>query len=238
MIGDTGYRVVFLFLEAGSLNLGVTPELPGDFVLRVGDFEYIVNESRARTSQAGGTYWWDAPDLSWTAGQTVAVSLTPTTNPVSALEQRPAAPPIASFHSYPAAHQGGSSFTFRVDFSEEVQLSWRTLRDHSLEVANAEIASVKRAGKGSNRRWDVVVTPTSRDDIVIVLPAAADCTQLGAICTSSGQTLHNEVKLTVAAKVNAAATGAPSLRETGRGGAFSKRRHGPVTDSVPQVSGG
>ena len=43
----------------------------------------------------------------------------------------------ATFHDLPAAHDGETPFAFELRFTEDVEgLSYRTLRDHTFEVAN------------------------------------------------------------------------------------------------------
>ena len=39
-----------------------------------------------------------------------------------------------SFEGVPEAHDGQSAFSFRVAFSEDIGISYKTLRDHSFTV--------------------------------------------------------------------------------------------------------
>ena len=59
VLDGTTYRIVFLMHARESLWLGVHPELPADFSLRVGDLTYLGSESKVPpvTTVAGG-YWW------------------------------------------------------------------------------------------------------------------------------------------------------------------------------------
>ena len=165
--------------------------------LRIDKSEYVISESRDRSHTADGNYWWPAPDFRWTPGHAATISLTPTGDPAAALPERRQAPPIAYFYQYSATHGGGPTFKFRIHFSEQVDLSWKTLRSNSLTVTNGRVASARRLPGDSKRNWELTVAPTSREDITIVLPAGTDCAQQGTVCTPDGTKLHNRVKLTV-----------------------------------------
>ena len=107
------------------------------------------------------------------------------------------APLTASAHNVPSSHDGSSTFTFELRFSEEFKVSYRTLRDHAFTVGGGTVASVKRITKGSNIRWRITVTPSSAAAVAIVLNATTDCEAYGAICTEDGRKLSATLELTV-----------------------------------------
>ena len=131
------------------------------------------------------------------------------------------APLTASFHGLPAAHDGFSAFGFELNFSEEVKLSQRTLRDGSaLQVANGRVTKAKRLAKGENRRWAITVQPDEpswtgrgsspfRAVTVMLPPTWQDCAAAGAVCTHAGKKLSAPVSATVPGPV--AATPLPVL---------------------------
>ena len=74
------------------------------------------------------------------------------------------APPellTASLENEPASHDGSGSFTFDLRFSEEVKLSYRTLRDHVFTVTEGTVAKAERLDKPSNMRWRITIKPDS-----------------------------------------------------------------------------
>ena len=108
-------------------------------------------------------------------------------------------PPLtASVESVPTSHNGSGEFRFRIAFSEEFSLSYKTLRDdHVFTVEGGKVTGARRLVKGSNIGWEIVVEPDSNGDVTIVLPATTDCNAQGAICTGDGRPLSNRLELTV-----------------------------------------
>ena len=103
----------------------------------------------------------------------------------------------ATTHDVPSAHDGSTTFTFELRFSEEFAISYMTLRDHALTVAAGEVAKARRLEKGKNVRWEISVTPDVNGAVTIVLPVSTDCTAQGAICTQDGRMLSNRLEITV-----------------------------------------
>ena len=92
-------------------------------------------------------------------------------------------PLTASFSNMPASHTG-EDFTFGLAFSEEVELSYVTLRDTAFVVTGGEVKTAQRQQQGSNQAWNITVKPTSASDTVtITLPETTDCRAVDAICT-------------------------------------------------------
>ena len=103
----------------------------------------------------------------------------------------------ASAHGVPASHDGSAAFTFELRFSEEMPLSYKTLRDHAFTVTGGEVVKARRLERGKNLRWEITVRPDSNDAVTIVLPATTDCEADGAICTGDGSMLSERVELIV-----------------------------------------
>ena len=98
----------------------------------------------------------------------------------------------------PETHDGSSEFTFELRFSEEVKLSYKTLRDQSFTVSGGTVTKAKRLDQGSNIRWRITVEPDSNAAVTVVLPATTDCDDEGAICTKEGgRPLSHPLELTV-----------------------------------------
>ena len=110
----------------------------------------------------------------------------------------------ASFGDVPDAH-GGEPFTFGLTFSEEPELSYRTLRDHAFDETGGTVRKAKRRTQGSNLSWDITVEPDGVAAVTIELPATTDCAATGAICTDDDRPLSNASSATVAAASAASA---------------------------------
>ena len=99
----------------------------------------------------------------------------------------------------PAAHDGSTTFTFELRFSETPRegFSYKTLRDHAFTVTGGEVVKARRLEKGKNVRWEISVTPSGDGPVTIVLPVTTDCTAPGAICTQDRRPLSNRLEITV-----------------------------------------
>ena len=195
-LNGTRYRVLSLMRYAGGLYLNINQTLPGDFTLTVGDQDFLASESAEPPTPAAGRYWWDASAISWAAGDQVEVSIVPVPGSES-LPTRPLAPPIAQFKRVPESHEGSTKFTFKLDFTADVRISYRTLKDHAFQVTNGTVKKAKRTVEGSDMNWTITVKPDSQNDIEIRLPATQDCAATGAICTREGRMLFNTTAFTV-----------------------------------------
>ena len=109
----------------------------------------------------------------------------------------PSEPLTAAFGNVPTTHDGETPFTFELRFSEEFDLSYKTLRDHAFTVIGGSVEKAKRLEKGSNIGWLITVRPDSDAEVTVVLPVTGDCGVQGAICTEDGRKLSNGNELTV-----------------------------------------
>ena len=106
-------------------------------------------------------------------------------------DERP--PPLtARFEDMLAAHDG-SKFSFELHFSEKIVISYKTLRDTTLDVTGGTVTGARRLVQGSNLGWEITIEPDSDAEVLIVLPATTDCEAAGAICTEDGRPLSNEL---------------------------------------------
>ena len=95
------------------------------------------------------------------------------------------------------SHNGTDAFTFEIRFSEELPLSYKTLRDLAFTVSGGEVLKAQRLDKPSNIRWLITVEPDSNGDVAVVLPETTDCDADGAVCTADGRKLSNRLEFTV-----------------------------------------
>ena len=92
-------------------------------------------------------------------------------------------PPLtASFEGMPEAHDGESGFRFRVAFSENIGISYRSLREDAFTVTGGRVTRGKRV---DDRRdlFEMTVEPDGEGEVTIALPAGRECGISGAICT-------------------------------------------------------
>ena len=123
-----------------------------------------------------------------------------------------------SLENAATTHDGSAVFTFEIRFSEELALSYATLKFRAFDVTGGEVLNAQRMDKPSNIRWLITVRPDSNGDVTIVLPVTEDCATQGAICTEDGKPLSNRLEMTVtgplSADQNTEATGAPTISGT------------------------
>ena len=104
----------------------------------------------------------------------------------------------ARFESMPSLHDGANAFTFELAFSEELPLSYVTLRDEAFDVTGGTVRKAGRQERGSNLRWTITVAPNTNSAVTIELPATQDCNASGAICTDDNRPLSHSLSATVA----------------------------------------
>ena len=92
------------------------------------------------------------------------------------------APLTASFEGMPGEHDGESAFTFRVAFSADIGISYRSLREDAFAVSGGRVTGGRRV---DDRRdlFEMTVEPDGEGDVTVTLPAGRECGISGAICT-------------------------------------------------------
>ena len=103
-----------------------------------------------------------------------------------------------SFEGVPEAHDGQSAFSFRVAFSEDIGISYKTLRDESFTTTGGAVNGARRVD-GRNDLWEITVEPSGAENVTITLPRR-DCGTTGAVCTreNTPRALTNSPSATVA----------------------------------------
>ena len=94
----------------------------------------------------------------------------------------------AALEDIPANHDGSSAFTFRIAFSEEVNISRRSMRDHALVVTGGTVTDARRVD-GRKDLWELTVEPAGTGPVSILVPQDRACTETGALCTADGRML-------------------------------------------------
>ena len=117
------------------------------------------------------------------------------TNAISTTVLRAAV--LAELLEVPKEHDGSSTFTFEVHFSEVPKLSYRTVRDHLFTVGGGNITRARRVTKGSNLAFEVTVEPDGVDDVTLSAAPTSDCAASAAVCTRDARPMHNGLSATV-----------------------------------------
>ena len=180
-VAGSGRSVETVSVSGSAVTLTLVPAaLAGDAVTL--DYTAPTAESSARLQDLSGNATASFSGQAVTNNTQAAVQLT------------------AGAHGVPAAHDGSTTFTFEVRFSETPRegFSYKTLRDHAFTVTEGEVVKARRLEKGKNTRWEIHVTPHGNGTVTIVLPETTDCAAQGAICTNDGRMLSNRLEITVA----------------------------------------
>ena len=138
--------------------------------------EYVVSVRAVNGHGAGG----------WHAGIRSPNSTTtePTTQTQTAAE-----PLTARFEEVPETHDG-DPFTVELHFSENIAMTWKTMRHDVLETSGATVTRARRLTQGSEQGWEITVTPASREAAVgIWIAPGGACGDTGAVCTPDGREL-------------------------------------------------
>ena len=194
---DGGSVGVSAVIDHAGLVLGLSRELPRDFVFRVGGSEFVGSDSLEQVLAAAGRYWWPSAPMGWTAGDEVELSIA--MGGSGAVTGRPPAPPSAYFANVPPSHDGETQFEVDLVFDEaNLVVGAKMLKDHALAAFGAEIIAVRKYSPGSASRWTVTLQPEGASDAVVSLPAATDCALPAAVCSSDGRGLRADAQAVVA----------------------------------------
>ena len=108
-------------------------------------------------------------------------------------------PLTAAFEGLPEAHDGEEAFHFRVAFSEEIGIGFRSMRDDAFTVDGGAVTGARRVDRRHDL-WRITVEPDGEGDVTVTLAAGRECAVSGAICTRGGdrRQLANTPAATVA----------------------------------------
>ena len=108
--------------------------------------------------------------------------------PGPTMNQVTADPLTAAFSNMPQSHDGSTAFTFRLTFSEDVDISAADLKDHALTVLNGTVTTARALNSGT-AEWDMTLQPTGAGSVNILVSPTSDCAATGALCTAAGTML-------------------------------------------------
>ena len=143
-------------------------------------------------------------------------------------------PLMAAFENAPLSHDGSSAFTFRMAFTEDVEITPEDMRDHAFVVSGATVTGAERVG-GLKSLWELTLEPTGSGPVSILTPLERACTEAGALCTADGRSLSVAPALQVAGPVPVGAGADGELRVGAAGARRVDRVH--VPDGVQRGCG-
>ena len=142
-------------------------------------------------------------------------------------------PLTAQFTNVPASHDGQSSVTFNIEFSEPVWVGHGFPRDDLLKVNGGTVTSAHWLER-KTRRWAVTIRPENQGNITVVLPKQRYCVVSigddtgeadlvpGAPCAAEDRQLSNQPEATIPISqqqaANTPATGGPGIDGSPRAG--------------------
>ena len=97
----------------------------------------------------------------------------------------------------PTSHDGSTTFTFELRFSEEIVISYVDFSGSVFQITGGTVQKARRLTPPSNIGWEITVEPTGDGNVVITLPGSRACDVVGAICTSDGDQLSGSISVTV-----------------------------------------
>ena len=98
----------------------------------------------------------------------------------------------------PAEHDGCESFTVRLTFSMEPDVSYATVRDTMFTEKGGAITGARRVKPPHDKEFDVVVEPGGDGAVSLSLASPLPaCGETGAVCTAPGRKIEGAVSVTI-----------------------------------------
>ena len=187
------YSILKLVYSNGELQLTLSRSLPDGIGFKVDNTRVTF----ALDSTEGTPHLYTATfdHTPWIVGQTVEVEIFPA--PMVPRTRAVGEPLSARLEVTPPGHDGANAFTLRLAFSEPVATSAEAMRERVFDVTGGEVTAASPV-EGRRDLWDITVRPTSRADVVLLLPITESCDAKGAVCTADGNGLANALSVDVA----------------------------------------
>ena len=177
--------------------------IPNGWVLRVHESQFPASEGyRSNFAWNWKKIYWVHADVSLALGRKYEVALSRESSAEKDPNFDPAAGLTAEFNNLPGAHDGATPFSFRLQFSEEVNISRQALASDVFELSGGTVAGVRQLSSLRNAVWEISVRPSGNGPVSIAIPANRPCGTAGAICTISGKSLSRATAETVLGPVS------------------------------------
>ena len=100
--------------------------------------------------------------------------------------------------SGPAEHDGSESFTVRLTFNTEPDVSYKTVRDTMFTEKGGAISGARRVKPPHDKEFDIVVNPGGHAAVSLSLASPLPaCGEPGAVCTAAGRKIEGTVHATI-----------------------------------------
>ena len=98
----------------------------------------------------------------------------------------------------PAEHDGSESFTVRLTFNTEPDVSYKTVRDTMFTEKGGAISGARRVKPPHDKEFDIVVKPGGNAAVSLALASPLPaCGEPGAVCTAGGRKIEGTVHATI-----------------------------------------
>ena len=106
--------------------------------------------------------------------------------------------PLTATLTGPAEHDGSESFTVRLTFSMEPDVSYKTVRDTMFTEKGGAISGAKRVKPPHDLEFDITVEPDGDGAVSLSLASPLPaCGEAGAVCTAAGRKIEGTVSATI-----------------------------------------
>ena len=134
----------------------------------------------------------------------------------------------------PAEHDGSESFTVRLTFSMEPDVSYKTVRDTMFTVTGGTITGAKRVKAPHDLEFDITVEPGGYEAVSLKLASPLPaCGEPGAVCSAPGRKIEGTASATIPGPVAISVADARVREEPGAKLSFAvtldRERSEPVT---------
>ena len=189
-INQAEFSIIYVLQLPGQASIGISGPINQDFVAHIG--EHSFRGSSALYTPLITSYTWPIEDDLWPDQDQVELSITPISDdpkPIPKLQPR-----LPYLHAYKEslAHDG-QEFTFQLIFSEDVNVTAGALKDHVIQLTNADLKSVVN-DRGTAGVWNVTAIPHSTKEVHLSIPRYTDCQQQHSLCTQAGKPVGNAIE--------------------------------------------
>ena len=106
--------------------------------------------------------------------------------------------PLTASLTGPAEHDGSESFTVRLTFNTEPDVSYKTVRDTMFTEKGGAISGARRVKPPHDKEFDIVVNPSGHAAVSLTLASPLPaCGETGAVCTAGGRKIEGTVHATI-----------------------------------------
>ncbi len=204
------YRIRILAMFQGRRALGsayhsraidiylLDHPLPDGWVLRIDRTRLPVSEGyRLDLGRVGKKVIWPDPGVSLSLGQTYTVALSREPSAEKDEEFDPGTPLTVEMSDLPRMHNGTAPFTFRLRFSEDIDIQSEAFQNGVFELSGGTVTAASQTSWLSNQGWEITVQPTGPGPASVAIPGNRACGTPGAICTATGKKLAARAMATV-----------------------------------------